>query len=432
MSQVAQTLAWLARPYDFLRRCAEEVGDSFTLDLGSHGLYAIVSHPEDVRAVFTASPEIAHAGEGNGILGALLGPRSLLLLEEDAHLRERKLLLPPFHGKSVDSIVGAIAEIAEDAARVLGPGREVVLQEVMARVSLSAIRRAVFGSVRVDTELDDALRAFLDDPKFNLALIGHLRDQGAFDPIAWRRFQTVLERIDTAVLSAIHAARRDGCDGMLGMLVAARDEHGKPLEDAHLRDQIVTLVVTGYETTATALAWAFYWIHADPEVLATARAEARAAGPVRDARSLGQLRYLDSVCRESLRIRPVLPIVARKLHAPLALRDRTLPAGITVAPCSYLAHHRTEAFVEPDRFFPGRFLEREPTPYEYFPFGGGARRCLGMTLALTEMRVVLATFLARCDLRPVDMENVKAVRRSVTVAPRGGVRMEVLAAREAR
>ncbi|NPC79648.1 cytochrome P450 [Pyxidicoccus fallax] len=425
-----QSLQWRARPYELLRSCRERLGEAFTLDLGSHGTYAMFSHPEALRDIFTADPAVLHAGEGNVVLKPLLGAHSLLLLEEKPHQRERRMLGPAFHSRRIEQYGALVREATLTALQDWRPGQTVVIQDVMQRVSLRVILTAVFGlegGARAE-ELSTRIQAFLNDSKFNLGNLGQLRGDG-LQSEAWAAFQRSLERIDTLLLEEVRHRRavRDFERGdILGMLLSATYEDGAPLEDAVLRDELMTLVVTGYETTATAIAWAMHWLHAYPATLARLREELRGLGaePAPAALAGSAAPWLKAVCQETLRLHPIIPVVARRTQATFRVRDFEIPPGVTVAACIYLAHHRPETFAAPDAFRPERFLERAYSPFEYLPFGGGVRRCIGMALALYEMKVVLGLVLSRFELSPVDAQ-VRPQRRAVTLAPSGGLRMRV-------
>jgi cytochrome P450 len=426
---VQQSLQWRARPYELLRSCQARLGDAFTLDLGSHGTYALFSHPDALRDIFTADPAVLHAGEGNVVLKPLLGAHSLLLLEERPHQRERRMLGPAFHSRRIERYGALVREATLAALQDWRPGQLVVIQDVMQRVSLRVILTAVFGlegGARAE-ELSTRIQAFLNDPKFNLGNIGQLRDD--LQSEAWAAFKRSLERIDALLLEEVRHRRavRDFERGdILGMLLSATYEDGAPLEDAVLRDELMTLVVTGYETTATAIAWALHWLHAYPDTLARLREELRALGPQPAPSALtgGAAPWLKAVCQETLRLHPIIPVVARRTQAPFQVHGYQVPAGVTVAACIYLAHHRPETFEAPETFRPERFLERAYSPFEYLPFGGGGRRCIGMALALYEMKVVLGLVLSRFALKPVESQ-VRPQRRAVTIAPSGGLRMMV-------
>jgi cytochrome P450 len=426
---VQQSLLWRARPYDLLRSCREKLGDAFTLDLGSHGTYAMFSHPDALRDIFSADPAVLHAGEGNVVLRPLLGAHSLLLLEEQPHQRERRMLGPAFHSRRIEQYGAHVREATLSALQDWRPGQPVVIQDVMQRVSLRVILTAVFGldgGARAD-ELSERIQAFLNDAKFNLGNLGQLREEHQSE--AWVAYKRSLERIDQLLLEEVrHRREVKDCErgDILGMLLAATYEDGAPLEDGVLRDELMTLVVTGYETTATAIAWALHWLHASPGALERLREELQGLGaePTPAALAGSASPWLKAVCQETLRLHPIIPVVARRTRGPFRVQGHEVPAGVTVAACIYLAHHRPETFADPDVFRPERFLERAWSPFEYLPFGGGVRRCIGMALALYEMKVVLGLVLARFELAPLDTQ-VRPQRRAVTIAPSGGLRMRV-------
>lgn len=421
MSPIGQSLEWAIRPYELLRRCAAEVGDRFTIDLGAYGPFVIVSSPDDIQAVFRAGTDVLHAGEGNGVLRRFLGDQSLLLLEEHAHVAERRMLMPAFTPSRARAHAALIRGSTEEVMRALPIGETTSVRDASERVSLRVILRVVLGpDVEEAAWLEERVRAFLDDPKFNLALLHRLGDETPSTG-AWREFQASLTAIRAAFAGIAEGRRASAhraadAGDVLSILLAATTDDGLPLSIEHVCDELLTLVVTGYETTATALSWAAVWLSREPRVRAELRARLSSVAPV-DAASDP---YLDAVCREVLRIHPVIPIVARRVCAPLSLGEIELPVGVTVAPCIHLAHHRAATWGDPDVFRPERFLEREPSPFEYLPFGGGARRCLGMPLALLELRVALAWQALHIGFDVVDPASILPRRRSVTIAPSGG------------
>jgi unspecific monooxygenase len=434
-SSAQQALQWIGRPYTFLRECQARFGDTFTLDLGPQGHWVLFSRPESIRAIFTGDPQILHAGKGHAVLRGFLGPGSLLQLDGDRHLRERKLLLPAFHAARMPQYASVIRDVARNATHGWQPDQPVVMHEVMQRISLRVMLHAVFGLREGDLmrELEDNVLAFLGNSKFNLAFLGTMQ-KDLSGTAAWQTYWKTFERIDQLVLELVRARRcGDAADAadVLAMLLLARDEQDKGFSDTELRDELVTLLVTGFETTATALAWAFYWLHRHESELERLRAELTSSDATRSAEAAAKLPFVDAVCRETLRITPVIPLVARQVQSAFRVDDVEVPAGTTVAACIYLAHHRPQTYPDPDRFMPDRFLTREYTPYEWLPFGGGARRCLAMPLALMEMKVVLATILADWELQLEKPESVVPQRRSVSVGPSGGARMIVRARRNA-
>jgi cytochrome P450 family 110 len=421
----ADGLSWLFRPYEFLENCRAAYGDAFTVDLGSYGRFVLFSQPEAIRQIFTGDAAVFHAGAGNAVLRPFLGDGSLLLLEEEKHLDERRLLMAAFRGPAISRHEGAVREIARSACGRWQRGDLLDLQQEMQAISLEVILHIAFGvTAHTASELRDALQAFLNDSKFNLALIGRLGDELEAD--AWRDFRTRLTGIHSLIDRLVLERRAAGGDGegdILGLLLGARRDNGSLLEDRELREELLTLLVTGYETTATALAWSFYHLLRDGSV------EARLLRELSGANALDSA-YVDAFLSEVLRIHPVIPLVARELRAKTNISGLEIDAGVTVAPCIFLTHHRPELYTEPESFRPERFLERSYGPYEYLPFGGGARRCIGRSLALWEMKVVLSTVLPRVALELMDPEGVRPRRRSVTVGPSGGPGVRVLEFRE--
>lgn len=422
-------LAWLTQPYQLLRDRWKAEGDVFEMDLGRHGRYSVLADPLDVRNVFTADPKVMYAGQGNAVLKAFLGAGSLLLLEGDRHREERRLLQPAFHGRRLASHARSIGDVAARHAARLAPGEVVSMQQVLQSLTLDLIVGIVFGDLEAERgeQLSTRLASFLDDPKFNLASMDELDAAGGASP-TWIRFRATLEDIRGMLGEELVRRRRapdSEADDVLGMLVAARYEDGTPMSDETIVDELLTMVVTGYETTATALAWALYFTHRDPEVLGELRARCATLAPLDAAKDP----WIQSLVREVLRLHPVIPIVARRVMQTVQLGSRTIEEGTIVAPSIYLVHHRPELYPDPDTFRPSRFLERDYASHEYLPFGGGARRCIGMGLAWLEIAIALVAFVKTLDLELVEPELVKPRRRSVTVAPSRGTPMRVLRSR---
>lgn len=411
-AKFAQSIEWASRPYAFLERCARELGDRFTLDLGVYGHFVIVSAPDDVRDVFRADAQVLHAGEGNAVLRHFLGDGSLLLLEEDAHLAERRLLMPAFTQARVRAHVELIRRATRDALTE-APRDVHALRDAAERVSLSVILRVVLGDDDASAAaLEARVRPLLDDRRFNLALLHQLDD--AAPPPGLRSLVDAFAEVRALVVAIVRARRADARRG--GDVVSMWLDADPPPDDAAIADGLLTLVVTGYETTATALSWAGVLLSTTPRVAAQLASIAREQGSADDD-DLARHPYVDAVCREVLRFHPVIPIVGRRVRAPFRLGSLELPVGVTVAPSIHLAHRRLESWGDPDVFRPERFLEREPSPYAYFPFGGGARRCLGRELAMLELRVALAHRAMHGGFALEDAARARPLRRSVTVAP---------------
>lgn len=427
-------LATLARfmltPTRFLEACQARYGDLFTLQLTADRTVVAAADPAVLKQVFTGDPAVLHAGEGNVVLKPLLGPRSVLLLDGPEHLRQRRLLLPPFHGERMRAYGDEMRAVAERHVAAWPVGRPFPVHPTMRAITLEVIVRAVFGVREPDrvARLAAPLRRLLDSTgqPSRLIALQLTSSRRARPRTPWGRVRALLAPADRMLLEEIAARRAalgDAAAGaeaaaadrgdILSLLLSARDEHGAPMTDGELRDELFTLLVAGHETTATALAWTLERLVRHPAVLERLQDEL-AAGGGRD--------YLDAVIRESLRLRPVVPAVVRKLQAPMRFGDWELPAGVHIAPNIYLVHHREDLYPDPHAFRPERFLERTYGTYEWLPFGGGIRRCLGASFALYELRTVLETILARTRLAPApDAAPERMVRRFVTLTPgRGG------------
>jgi cytochrome P450 len=350
----------------------------------------------------------------------------VLTLDEPEHMRQRKLLLPPFHGDRMKLYAEVIASAADRELARWPVGEPFAVQQSMQAITLEVIMRAVFG-VRDDrerlAEIADPLRRLLDsmaDTRRLFALqLGNSNRNGPLSP--WRHFRkTLLHPADDVLYEEIRAHRADAGvaerDDILSLLLAARDEDGEGLTDPELRDELMTLLLAGHETTATALSWTLERLTRHPAVLARVTEEARAgAGD----------EYLDAVIKESLRLRPVVPAVARYLTEPTELGGRVLPAGVHITPSIFLTHRNPDVYPEPERFRPERFLERPAGTYEWIPFGGGTRRCLGASFALFEMKIVLGEVLRRFDLVTTAEPGERIARRAITFSPRRGGRIEL-------
>jgi cytochrome P450 len=411
-----------------LRDCFAEFGDVFTLDFGQHGQYVIFSSPEALRTIFTADADVLHVGPGNAVLESFVGSTSLLLLEEDRHLRERRLLMPAFQPRTVASYGSVIRDAVDAATARWTPGLEFEAQGLLQDISIDVILRAVFGLHAADawSELKSELVALLNDRRLTMGLLGRLRDETP-DPVL-KSIQDRLRRLRQLTRQMIadrRASASTGGDDVLAMLLATTDEHGRGRSDEEVRDELLTLVVTGHETTATALAWGLYWIGTHPDVEQRLRAELRAIGSASDSKAIVRLEYLDATCKEILRIYPIVPSVFRQVVQPFRAGGYEFEPGAVLSPSIYLTHNRRDLYPESSRFDPDRFLRRTYSPYEYLPFGGGVRRCIGMHLALYEMKIILAALFDRYEFKLLEGQNIVPVRRMIAIAPSGGPRMVV-------
>ncbi len=426
-SRAVQTMRWAFRPVPFMREAAAAHGDMFTIRLAQVGDLVFVTHPAAVKEVFTGDPAVLLAGEGNAPLAPVLGSASVLLLDGPEHLRQRRLLLPPFHGERMARYGRLMESITADAVDRWSEHEPFALAPQMQAITLEVILRAVFGA---DTRprlqaLRAAIAGLLPRGFAQAAMLPWLRrDLGPFMP--WARFEARLAAADRLIYDLIATRRADPAlakrDDILSLLLLARDEDGAPMTDAELRDELVTLLLAGHETTATGLAWAVERLVRTPDVLAELTAECRAGGHGPEGGPL-----LDATVKEILRLRPPLPIVVRRLAAPYEIGGRLLPAGARVAPCIWLTHRRPDLYPDPDAFQPERFLGVTPDTYAWLPFGGGIRRCIGAAFAQFEMKIVLGAILARADLAPAAPEFERTARRAIVLVPERGARAVVTA-----
>jgi cytochrome P450 len=415
---VGQTLAWIARPERFMTAARERYGDVFTVRLAGVGTLVFVADPERLKPIFTADSEVLEAGRANSALKPVMGTRSVLLLDGDEHLRARRLMLPPFHGDRLAAYEALIAGIADRAVDGWPLGAPLRLQERMQAITLDVIARVVFGVEEPGrlAAVRETLRSLVEMSTRRVVMLPWLRrDLGPASP--WRRFLARRDRVDAVIYDEL-ARRRRAPDlaereDILSLLLSARDEDGRGLSDGELRDELVTLLLAGHETTATALAWAFERLLRHPDALARLTSECRDQG------SDGE--YLEAVALETLRLHPPLPLVARMLARSWELEGvGELPAGVMVAPSIWLVHRRADLYPEPDAFRPERWLGRTPGTYEWLPFGGGRRRCLGATFATFEMKVILRALLRRAELRAADPRPEGMRRRAIVFAPGRG------------
>jgi cytochrome P450 len=401
-----------------LYACQDRYGDIFTLKIAYEGTWVMLADPEAVKQVFTGDPSVYHAGEGNQILETFLGRNSILVLDEKPHMSQRKLLLPPFHGERMQGYEATMSEIAAREIESWPLGTPYELRPRMQAITLDIILRTVFGIREAEklAELRDALRDFLDlttNPRLLLPVL-------LVGPSRVRRlgpFRRRIERVDRLIYREIAERRRAGNlgerDDILSMLVGASHEDGSPMSDEEMRDELLTLLVAGHETTATSLAWAVERLSRHPDKLDRLRNEVEA----------GSEEYLTATIQETLRLRPVISIVIRRLTEPVEIGGHELPAGVSVTPSIYLVHRNPEIYPEPDRFLPERFLGNPPGTYTWIPFGGGVRRCLGASFAQFEMAVVLKELVKRHQIHPADPKPERVFRRAITETPRHNARV---------
>lgn len=427
-------LKWLRSPAGTLEGLAARWGDPFTTRSPLFGTMVNFTHPDAVKEIFTGDPSVFHAGEANQALSVFLGGQSVLLLDDAPHLHVRRLMLPAFHGERMRHYTASMRDTTRRAIEALRPGQRLDLHPLFQGVTLEVILRAVLG-------LDDgpeleATRAqlvrMLDRIQSPGGMIWSMpvfqKDLGALTP--WAGIKREIEATDRILLGHIDAHRKGAGspDDVLSMLIGAADDDGKRLDDGALRDQLMTLLLAGHETSATTLSWAFEELLRVPgeQERLIAEAEAVLGGAPVDTEHLPRLERIDSVIKEALRLHPVTGAAGRTLKKPATVGGYELPAGTMVVAVLHLTHRRPDLYPEPERFLGDRFIGKKIDPYAWAPFGGGIRRCLGMAFAMHEMKVILATMFGM-GLR-LELENQKPYKtelRSVIYAPKGETRVVV-------
>jgi cytochrome P450 family 110 len=420
-------LRFLFRPLETVEARRQAYGDDYRVsqpDVTPALVY--FSSPEALEAVLTAKPEQLSAGRGNQLLQLLLGDHGIVLLEGEAHQRQRQLLMPPFHGDRMRSYGEVIQAVTHEVTGNWEVGTTFRVRPIVQSISLQVILKAVFGledGSRYE-EMRQRLTQMLD--RFGSPLGAMLlfypflrKDWGAWSP--WGRFIRLRQQVDDLLYAEI-AARHDRPNSnridILALLLAARDSDGQPLSDVELRDELITLLFAGHETTATALTWALYWITALPQVRTKLLAEFATLDRNPDPTTITRLPYLTAVCQETLRLYPIaMSAFPRIVKQSIEIAGYALEPGTVIMPSIYLAHHREAVYPNPKQFNPDRFLERQFSPYEYLPFGGGDRRCIGAAFALFEMKLVLFELLSHWELTLVNAKPIQPVRRGVTIAP---------------
>jgi cytochrome P450 family 110 len=439
-----QMFQWIGTPFSFMQSCRLRYGESFTIRLSRRfGPLVLFSHPEALQTILTNDDAKLFESPGslNVALELITGTQSVFGLSGEQHRRARQLLMPSFHGERMRSYGELIREIAGQILDEYEPGKSFLAREPMQRTSLRIILRAVFGLNEGSRyrELERLLGRLLDGlsspVSASILFVPSIRqDLGPMSP--WGKFIRNRQQIDHLIYEEIADRRRSqseagmqsasdqtGSSGpqrndILTLLMSARDEAREGLSDTELRDELMTLLIAGHETTATALTWALYWIHRLPSVRQRLLAEIDSLDNNFDPNVVFKLPYLSAVCSETLRIHPVaLLTFARVTRSRVILTGVTLDPGTMVAGCIYLAHRRAEAFPDPEKFNPDRFLDRHYSPYEFLPFGGGVRRCIGMAFAQFEMKLVLCAILSRFDLALANSRPVRQQRRGLVSGP---------------
>ena len=407
---VAQTARWIARPTHFMEKARREYGDVFTVRLGGVGRYVFVSDPTLIKQIFTAPPDQLRAGEANWPLIPVLGERGTLLLDGKEHLTRRKIILPPFHGERLERYREMFAAVASEHIERWPRGEPFPILPKMQAITLELIMKVVFGEDEDPLRLERLATAMTDlasAGQNKLGMIPWLRyDLGPWSPMGM--FMNVRRRVDAVLYDEIARRRaRGGLDersDVLSMLLQT------DMTNEELRDELMTVLVAGHETTTTALAWAFERLLRHPGMYERLRTDPR---------------WAEAVANETLRLRPPVPLVGRAVKQDFQLNGHTIPAGENLAPCIWLTHRRPEVYPEPYRFDPQRFIDGKPETYTWLPFGGGTRRCVGAAFAQMEMVIVMRTIAQKVELEPVEHEAERIGRRAVVLAPNRGSRVVV-------
>jgi unspecific monooxygenase len=439
-----QRIQWILDPVSYMEQTHARYPDLFVAQVIGFGDNAIfVSHPQAIQQILTSDrKQFSSPGkETNGILQPLIGDYSVIMIEGEPHKKRRQLIVPPFHGERLQAYGKLICNLTEKVMSQLPTDRPFFARTAMQAISLQVILEAVFGLCEGERyqKLKKLLGSMTDLFKSPITsaflfLPSLQKDLGAWSP--WGNFIRQRQQIDELLYTEI-AERRANPDlnrtDILSLLMSARDEQGQEMSDKELRDELMTLLFAGNETTATAMSWSLYWTHRLPEVREKLLAELASLGDSPDPMEIARLPYLTAVCQETLRIHPVAMLTfPRVVEEPVELLGYQLKPGNLVMGCMYLTHQREDIYRDRKQFKPERFLEQQFSPYEFIPFGGGARRCVGDALAQLEMKLVLATILSRYQLTLTEKQPETPQRRGVTLAPARGVKMKILGMREQR
>lgn len=420
-------------PSETLEAYARHYGDMFTLGAPSGASMVVCSNPKYVQKIFS-NPGLFDAGSGNLLLRFLLGEQSLILLDGDRHQRQRQLLTPPFHGERMRAYGELIWEITEQVIDQWKPNQPFIVRTPMQSITLQVILRAVFGLAegerfeQLKQLLTELLESLSSPLSASLLFFPVLRkDLGAWSP--WGRFLRLKQQVADLLYAEIQERRSQPDSSrtdILSLLLAARDQEGQPMSDEELHDELMTLLVAGHETTASALSWALYWVFTQPDVLDKLLQELDSLGNDHNPMAIAQLPYLNAICQETLRLYPIAMFAfPRIVKTPITWEEYEFDPGVWLVPCIYLLHQRPDVYPEPKRFKPERFLERQFSPFEYLPFGGSNRRCIGMAFAQFEMKLVLANIVSKFGMAIATQRPVRPVRRGLTLAPPANLKMVV-------
>lgn len=432
-----QQLQWVLNPVQFLDKAGEQYPDIFAADLsGPWDRLIFVHHPKGIEQMFTQdAQQFKVFSKTNQRLKPLLREHSIMISEGASHQKKRKLLMPPFHGERMNLYSQLIWQITQEIMTQTASKPTFLAHNMTQAISLEVILRVVFGLNHTErsqqlhsliTQMMEIFKSPMTSAVLFFPVLRH--DWGSWSP--WGRFLQIRNQVDQLLYEEINE-RRQSLDtertDILSLLISVTDEQGNHLSNEELRDELLTLMIAGHETTTSAIAWSLYWIHKDPEIKNKLLAELAILHKPVELDKISQLPYLNAVCLESLRLYPVvITAFARITIAPVNFMGYQLKANEALVACIYLLHQREDLYPQPQSFKPERFLERRYSPYEYIPFGGRPRRCIGEALALLEMKLVIAQILLSYDLQLADHQPEKPQRRGVTLAPSRGVPMLII------
>jgi cytochrome P450 len=410
-----------------------EYGDLFWARWGLFE-WVFVNHPDALKTILSQDTgEVINApGEVNDLLRPLLGEHSVIMLSGKAHRQRRKLIMPPFHGERLKVYANLIQEITREALADLQPDQAFKARELTQKITMRVILQAVFGLHEGDRyrRLERLLADRLDmvsSPLTSTVVFFPVLSKNYGDWSPGAKIEQRSREIDELLYAEIRERRTTldpNSNDVLSLMMLATDEDGQGLTDEELHDELMTLLVAGHETTATAIAWALYWTHHDPDIRTKICQEIQEAGATENALAMTKLPYLEAVCNETLRIYPVAMLTFPRIaHQPMEILGYDLPAETMLVGSIYLLHRREDLYPAPRQFRPERFLERQFSAYEFMPFGAGARRCIGYALAMYELKIVLGTLLTQCDLKLASDRPILPERRGVTLGMKGGVEM---------
>lgn len=429
-----QTLELINNPIRFFEKYQARYGDIFAakiLGLNSPPVY-FMGDPEAVETIFTAPSDTFELGKVAHVFRPFAGDNSLIMLNGEEHLRQRKLLMPPLHGKRMHFYQEVICELTREEFPKIPKKKPFAIRDLMADITLKVILRVVFGLKpgqrcdKLKQLITEVLEAITNPLYSTLFFFPQLQiDFGKYSP--WGNFIRKQSAIDELIYAEIQERRQQDFSqetDILSLLLSAEDEAGNQMSDAELRDQLITLLFLGHETTASSLAWMFYWVYSSPQVWEKLKTEVNQLGNDPDPEALIKLPYLDAICKETLRLYPIALISQpRVVKETIFINGTSYSPDTILVPCIYLAHHREKTFHNSKTFLPERFLDNQFTAYQYFPFGGGSRACIGAAFSLYEMKLVFATLFTRLNLELSSQQSVQPVRRGITIVPSGGVKV---------